>query len=100
MARIRTGSASLAIETGRWEGKEQHERICQLCKVEVEDEEHFLLHCPALQEKRTKAWQQLADTPPQNRLQLAMAGGKRDEEIIWAIDTAATLTRERNKKLR
>ena len=45
----------LAIETGRYSRpfKKPAERTCPICKVEMEDEYHFLNICPAYQEKRS-----------------------------------------------
>ena len=42
----------LEIERGRYKGLKAEERICRLCKSEVEDEVHFLLKCPVLEIKR------------------------------------------------
>ena len=44
----------LAIETGRYSRpfKKPAERICPICKIEMEDEYHFLNICPAYQEIR------------------------------------------------
>ena len=43
----------LAIETGRYSRpfEKPEERICPICKIEMEDEYHFLNICPAYQEK-------------------------------------------------
>ena len=44
--KLRGGTAELRIETGRWCGLRSVERICTMCdRGEVEDVEHFLLHC-------------------------------------------------------
>ena len=43
---IRGGTVELRIETGRWVGMKQKERICAQCSTgEVEDVGHFLLRC-------------------------------------------------------
>ena len=44
----------MAIETGQYirPYKKPEERICPICKIDVEDEIHFLSLCPAYQEKR------------------------------------------------
>jgi hypothetical protein len=47
LARFRTGILPLEIETGRWRGIPECQRICKLCNTQsVESEMHFLLHCP------------------------------------------------------
>ena len=44
---LRGGTNSLRIETGRWRGESEEERVCDVCmSTDVEDEKHFLLHCP------------------------------------------------------
>ena len=51
----------LAIETGRYVRpyKKAEERICPICKNDVEDEIHFLTLCPAYQEKRKNLFEYL-----------------------------------------
>jgi len=44
---LRGGTNKLRIETGRWVGEREKERVCNVCLCdEVEDEKHFLLACP------------------------------------------------------
>ena len=51
--KLRRGTAELRIETGRWSGLRRDERICKMCdKGEVEDAEHFFLHCNCMAEER------------------------------------------------
>jgi hypothetical protein len=38
----------LEIEKARQQNIPLNERICKLCKLEIEDEIHFLLQCPIL----------------------------------------------------
>ena len=49
LARIRSGTNNLRIETGRYERPKLPEeyRICQVCMEGTENEEHFLFHCKA-----------------------------------------------------
>ena len=44
--KFRSGTAPIAIETGRYSGVNIDERKCFSCKDIVEDETHVLLHCP------------------------------------------------------
>ena len=55
LARLRSTTHELRVETGRWEkvqseGKAykptRQERLCRQCYRETEDETHFLLRCP------------------------------------------------------
>ncbi len=45
-ARFRCGVLPLQIEVGRFRVQSVEQRICQLCKTEVESEIHFLFECP------------------------------------------------------
>ena len=57
LIRFRINAHNLEIEKGR----HQNERICKLCKLEIEDEIHFLLQCLILNSFRTEAMQQISD---------------------------------------
>ena len=47
LAKFRTSSHNLRIETGRHDGTAQNDRICQNCRMNaIESEYHFLLVCP------------------------------------------------------
>ena len=46
LAKFRSGTAPIAIKTGRYSGVCIDERKLFSCKGIVEDETHFLLHCP------------------------------------------------------
>ena len=53
LARLRGGTPPLQNETGRYIGLPVEERICRSCnKGQVEDEQHFCVECPALEEAR------------------------------------------------
>ena len=54
LTKLRLSNHSLAIETGRYAKPYQapNERICQVCKDGVEDEEHFMVKCEAYEEQR------------------------------------------------
>ena len=46
-AQIRAGILGLHLETGRFMGMEEEDRICHLCDLqEIENEIHFILYCP------------------------------------------------------
>ena len=46
LAKFRSGTAPIALETGRFSGLEVSERKCFSCRNAVEGESHVLLHCP------------------------------------------------------
>ena len=53
LTKLRLSNHKLAIETGRYVRpyKKPEDRICPICKKDVEDEIYFLTLCPAYQEK-------------------------------------------------
>ena len=58
MSKLRLSSHKLEIERGRYDGTASNERFCSYCQKSghniVEDEMHFLLHCPMFKELREK----------------------------------------------
>ena len=55
LARFRTSSHNLFIETGRYDNTPRQEKICKSCNMkQIEDEYHFLLVCPNYRELRMK----------------------------------------------
>lgn len=55
LARFRTSSHNLFIETGRYDNTPRHERLCKSCNMnQIEDEYHFLLFCPNYRALRIK----------------------------------------------
>ena len=53
IARLRTGSSDLRIETGRWSGEQVWARLCCVCgQGVVEDEGHFLMDCLPFEDLR------------------------------------------------
>jgi hypothetical protein len=60
--KLRAGSLRLEIEEGRMKKIAREERLCPLCHQEVEDAEHFMLRCPALDRERHDLYQRLGET--------------------------------------
>ena len=54
LIKFRVSAHNLEIKKGRYIGVKTEDRICKLCNTEVEDETHFLLQCPVLENKRTQ----------------------------------------------
>ena len=53
MAQLRTGSSWLAVETGRQEGSDRVDRVCQRCSSSaVDDVDHMVFDCAALEVQR------------------------------------------------
>jgi hypothetical protein len=53
-----------SIEKGRHRKIDLENRLCPLCKFEVEDELHFTIKCTKLQELRNKFYQKISDILP------------------------------------
>ena len=61
LTKLRLSDHDLNIERGRYTNLEIHQRICYMCKNEVEDEKHFLLNCPNLEEIRKPFIEEIND---------------------------------------
>jgi hypothetical protein len=48
MIKLITGENGLEVNTGRFSNEQREERLCKLCKTDVETEAHFLLSCTEL----------------------------------------------------
>ena len=44
--KLRISNHKLLIETGRYNNVPRSDRLCTICGHNVEDETHFLFHCP------------------------------------------------------
>ena len=94
---LRNGTNALEIERGRWKGIPKEYRYCTLCDLkQVEDEKHFVLHCPIYHDLRIKFYQAVSnisggkwrfhDRPPDETFILIMQGtGDEHERIIFRI---------------
>ena len=84
LTRLRTSAHSLEIETGRYHKPKKleiEERICKLCKLETEDEKHFLLYCTAYDVHRTKFLNDICDIIPSFLTMLP------DEKLIFIMSS-------------
>ena len=60
-AQLHSGTLPLAIETGRFIGTPEEDRLCSLCNLmEVESEIHFLFHCSLYDELRGIFFQKMS----------------------------------------
>ena len=61
MAGLSAGCLPLQIELGRYTQPKTpiQERICRLCHVELEDQQHFLLRCKCIKDARVKLLQKV-----------------------------------------
>ena len=60
--KFRISAHKLEIERGRYIGLQTEDRICKLCRNNIEDEVHFLLECQALQTERQEVIDYLNET--------------------------------------
>ena len=59
---LRGGTNKLRIETGRWRGESEQERVCDVClSLDVEDEKHFLLYCPMYVRERVEMFERIRE---------------------------------------
>ena len=55
------GCLPLEVERGRYTQTPYEMRTCKLCLMAVEDQRHFLLFCPALQQERNLLFKAVQD---------------------------------------
>jgi hypothetical protein len=60
LTKLRGGVSRLRIEQGRYVGLARHLRLCWLCGLQVEDEEHFLCQCSFLENLRSDMWLEIS----------------------------------------
>ena len=53
-AQLRFGILPLHLETGRYRGVPEEERVCVYCSMDIENEFHFLFYCPLYHDLRLK----------------------------------------------
>ena len=64
LTKLRISAHSLAIEKGRYQGLTIEQRTCRSCPTEIEDEKHFLLHCPMYNDIRNDLCSQIESVNP------------------------------------
>ena len=91
LARIRSGTNSLRIETGRHNHTPLERRICYMCGVEVEDELHFLMRCVAYEDIRKECLDDIGrkqDDPEVEEIMFGNGSGKEIKEVIRFVKRA------------
>ncbi len=80
LAQLRYGILPLHIETGRWHGVKEENRLCKACNnKQTENEYHFIFHCNAYSTLQTAFYHQIFSVMPifidnndENKLNLLM----------------------------
>ena len=80
-AQLRVGILPLEIEVGRYYRIKVENRICKLCKEDIEDEIHFMCKCKSLKEIRDKYFL-LLNTPKETCI----------EQFIFIMNNASKMT--------
>ena len=99
LARIRSGTNNLRIETGRYERPRQIEkfRICKVCMRETEDEEHFLNRCKAYEDIRKDLFTERSEGD--GKITNILFGIGKEDEINRAIRYIRRAMARRNRIL-
>ena len=89
MSKLRLSSHQLEIERGRWlNGPNSEERYCDYCRslghTAVEDEMHFLLHCPMSKELRENL------LPTETLNDIALSDSEKFVNIMTGSDLQST----------
>ena len=59
-AQLRMGTLPLSLEVGRFNSIAEEERLCSVCDLRVvEDEAHFMFHCPLYKEHRLNLFEKM-----------------------------------------
>ena len=83
---FKIGSLDLEIQVGRYRNIPREQRLCKLCKADVEDEYHFLLKCPLLNDLRgTYLAPKYTTNPNMHKFVLLMTSNQ--EQVIFNIAT-------------
>ena len=101
LARIRSGTNNLRIETGRYERPripEEH-RICKLCKDGVENEEHFLFECQTYKNIRKDFLAEVNRNKLDDELKESLFGKGSTERINKTIRFIRRAVAKRNRIL-
>ncbi len=64
IAQFKIGILPLHIETGRFIGTKPEDRICFICKMELETEIHFMFNCPLYMHLRNRWLQRVMSLYP------------------------------------
>lgn len=97
--KLRTSTHDLHIETGRYcrPEKPPDSRLCRFCNLNaVEDEKHFILHCPMYTNLRSDLFSTLASftnfssLTDNEKFKFIMSGANGDSEIIDLISKYIT----------
>lgn len=59
LTQLRCGTNQLRINTGRYDGTPESQRVCWMCAKGVEDEQHFLLDCQQFAAERMNLWNRI-----------------------------------------
>ena len=85
LAKLRSGTNSLRIETGRYDGRQISDRICKTCWGDLEDEIHNLMECKTYTDIRRECLEELNMKKDDARLEEIMFGKGSKIEIKSAI---------------
>ena len=67
-SKLRISNSKLMIEEGRYNNLEVKDRICPLCKADIENEHHFVVECPPLTPIRSQLYKDIIDIVPEFHL--------------------------------
>ena len=83
---LRIGALDLEINRGRYYNIPRDERVCKLCKVNIEDEYHFVMKCPFYQNLREEHLpSKFIENPNVHKFVMLMSSN--NDTIIYSIAT-------------
>ena len=83
MAKLRGGTAEFRIEIGRWHGSRREDKVCKECgNGEVEDTEHFVMSCKALNREREELMKKM------KTVVTGLDEVEEERNVAWVLDLA------------
>ena len=83
MAKLRGGTAEFRIEIGRWHGLRREDKACKECgNGEVEDTEHFVRSCKALNREREELMKKM------KKVVTGLDEVEEERNVAWVLDLA------------
>ena len=95
---LKIGSLDLEVNRGRYYNIPRDERVCKLCKSNIEDEYHFMMKCPFYQDLRQKHLSNKFIENP-NVHKYVMLLSSNNDTIIYSVATFIHAAWQKRKML-
>ena len=94
VAKVRSGTLPIHVETGRYRGTDYEDRRCSYCPDDIENETHFLFKCPLYKDFRAELLPDNCHNPKSEQFEACFNGIEQCRKtatfIIKALDIRQT----------